>query len=1068
MVNKIVRISLILFATFFLLKVVHANTSSGSVPTGKAIVPAALRCDYRVNPLGIENMNPQFSWKINSLESDWQQAAYQIIVSTSLKNLKLKSCDVWNSGVIEEAESVCLPYEGPELKEGTRYYWKVRVWDTRGNVSSWSEPAYWEMGILNSNGWTARWISRKQDQLNMDREAIRWIWLSDQDATRVPRNTVASFKMQLDLKELPLIASMQTEARGDYELLVNGKMVDSKEKAWQAFERQDILQYLEQGENMIEVRVAAQRSASFKPGTGRPLSGRYAAFAGLLTIEKMDGEVLKFPTSSGKWMSKAESQNEWKPSKVVGELNDSIFGLDPGPLSQPAAMFRKEFTLRKKIESARLYVSAFGSYRMFLNGKRVGTDFLTPEFTNYNKRLIYQTYDVTELLSKGENAVGSLLGDGWFGSPLGWNGESDLFASHPNRLLAEIHVQYKDGTTEKILTDETWKSDRSPILKSEIYSGEFYDARLEQDGWMNIGFDDGEWAGVNVATNNYDILSAQVNTPVEITKLVKPAEIRQVGKQRWIIDMGQNLVGWVHLKVQGEVGEIVKLRFAEILQSPDTLYVDNLRGATATDSYVLKGSGEESYSPYFTFHGFRYVEVIGYPGELSDEAITAEVISSVDNPTGVVETSSSLVNKMYSLGIWGQRGNFVSVPTDCPQRDERLGYTGDGQVFWRTGTYNFDVAAFTHKWMNDVRDEQTVDGGFPNTAPAVPKSNRKNGAPGWEDAGVIVPWSSWLQYGDESIIRENWPAMVRYMDYVEGTSEEYIRPGGFLGDWLAPDPSTPNNLISTGLWGMTARMMSQMATAIGKEEEATQYNELKKRIQTAFHQTFIADDGTIGSGSQTSYSVALHTGMVPDTLKEVVTDKLVKAIESRDWHVSTGFLGTPYLLFALSDNGRADVAYRLLQNETYPSWGYMIKNGATTWWERWNSDTGSPKMNSFNHYAFGSVVEWIYRAMLGINTDPKDPGFKKIIIKPVFDSTGRITRAKGEYESVYGKIVSQWQQESEHTVRLKVEIPANTTATIIIPESMDIKGINNTHLSTLNQNSVEVGSGISEFVLTFK
>jgi Alpha-L-rhamnosidase N-terminal domain./Bacterial alpha-L-rhamnosidase. len=696
---------------------------------------------------------------------------------------------------------------------------------------------------------------------------------------------------------------------------------------------------------------------------------------------------------------------------------------------------------------------------MFINGSRVGKFILTPEFTNYNSRITYQTYDVTALLNNGSNAVGSILGDGWYGSPLGWNGEYDVFGTSPNELMAEIHITYKDGTREKILTDGSWKAYRSPVLKSEIYSGEFYDARLEQTGWNKPGFDDKSWKSATTMAVHSDLLSSQVNQPVEVRQIVKPVSIEKAGNQRWIIDMGQNLVGWARLKVKGNAGTIIKLRYAERLATKDSLYTDNLRGATATDCYVLNGKGEEVFTPHFTFHGFRYIEVTGYPGLLTKEVIVAEVINSLENLTGYIQTSNPLLNKMYSLGIWGQRGNFISVPTDCPQRDERLGYTGDGQVFWRTGTYNFDIAAFTHKWMRDVRDEQTVAGSFTNTAPAVPKSNRKNGSPGWEDAGVIVPWCSWLQYGDKSIIHENWPAMVRYMDYVAGQSKNFIRPGGYLGDWLAPDTNTPNDLIGTALWAMTANMMSQMAVAIGKENDARNYSVLKEKIKEAFQKEYIAADGKVGTGTQTCYVMALHAGLVPDSLKKQVADKLVKAIEDRNWHLSTGFLGTPYLLFALSENDRADVAYRLLLNDTYPSWGYMIKNGATTWWERWDSDKGDPSMNSYNHYAFGSVVEWIYRSIAGINTDPKAPGFKKIIISPTFDKSGKITQTKGELTTVYGIITSEWKLTSANTVELRINIPANTTAELVLPTNTTLSKVIEGELFAGKSEKQEMGSG---------
>ena len=1056
--------NVVLFIVSSLMLLCNVTILNANPISGETSYPVALKCNYRVNPIGLEDRNPFFSWQIQTSENNWLQSAYQVIVATNPKLLTEKKSDVWNSGKVQSGESVSIKYEGPDLNMQQRYYWKVRVWDKNGNFTSWSESAFWEMG-LKSNNWSAKWIVNSESEKNTQTDNIRWIWLPDQNALDVPDNTLATFQLKLELNEIPLVAAMQTVVRGDYQLFVNGNFVDSKDKSWQVFERQDILGYLKKGKNTVEIKVAAKSNASFDQTSSRPLPGNYAAVAALLRIEEKSGEEIMYPTSCGKWLSKNNNESAWKSSKIVGELNNPEFGLNPGPLSQPASLFRKEFELKKGIESARLYVTALGSYRFFVNGERVGEDVLTPEFTNYDSRIVYQTYDITELLNKGANAAGAILGDGWYGSPLGWNGEYDLWGPGPNMFLAEIHVKYKSGAVEKIITDNSWRTHRSPILKSEIYSGEYYDARLEQEGWSTFGFSDKKWSFAGVEDYNYDLITPQVNMPVRIIQTTKPKHIHKTKDDRWIIDMGQNLVGWPVLKVKGEEGTVIKMRFSEILSSADSLYVDNLRNATVSDIYVLKGDGEELYRPYFTFHGFRYMEVTGYPGQLTLEAIVAEVISSVHNPTGTIQTSDTLLNKMYDLGIWGQLGNFISVPTDCPQRDERLGYTGDGQVFWRTGTYNFDVAAFAHKWMADIGDEQTPDGGIPNTAPAVPKSNRKNGAPGWEDAVVIVPWNTWMQYGDKSIIEKNWSVMERYMDYVEKKSKDFIRPGYFLGDHLAPDFSTPGNLISTGLWGLTAGMMAQMAEATERENEAEKYSNLKGNIREAFQGKFIASDGKFGSGSQASYAIALHAGMVPDSMKQRTTEKLVEAIEKREWHVSTGFIGTPYLLFALSENGRADVAYRLLLNESYPSWGYMIKNGATTWWERWNSDSGDPSMNSFNHYAFGSVVEWIYRSLLGINTDAEGPGFKKVVINPVFDKSGKVTFAKGVYQSVYGEIVSEWNILSDSSVSLKVKIPANTTGTIQMPLGAKINTINGGKVPDQNRTMLEIGSGSYQFTI---
>ena len=679
----------------------------------------------------------------------------------------------------------------------------------------------------------------------------------------------------------------------------------------------------------------------------------------------------------------------------------------------------------------------------------------------------------------GNNVIGALLGDGWYGSGLTWVGMH--FFSPPDRFVAQLEIDYADGSHETVITDESWKTAESPILRSDIYGGEDYDARLEEAGWEKPGFDDSKWVPAVVGDAPSIALSSQIDSPAQVIATLTPKKVTPLANGAYIFDMGQNMVGWANLKVKGAAGTKVRLRFAEILNPDGTIYTANLRNADATDDYTLRGGDEETFSPHFTFHGFRYVEMTGYPGPPPLDAVRGEVVSSVSgDPAATLKTSSDLVNQMWSIGIWGQRGNFLSIPTDCPQRDERLGWMGDAGVFWRTGSYNFDIAAFSQKFIQDIVDAQTSQGAFtnvsPNTLPfgggGTEGTSAWNegmvGAPGWGDAGVIVPWTTWLQYGDQAVIEQNWDAMQRWMEFIQSRNPDFLRSKGVgpnFADWLAPDENTNKDLLATAYWSLIANQMSQMARAIGKGDDARRYDDLVQNIRAAFQKAYIKADGTVGTGTQTSYVVALYAGMAPTSLEPLLVDKLVKNIEARNWHLSTGFLGTPFLLFTLADHGHSDVAYRLLLNDTYPSWGYMLSKGATTWWERWNGDTGDPEMNSYNHYAFGSVIAWVYRYAAGIDTTPDSPGFKQIVIHPHLDS--RMPSARAEYESVYGKIVSDWKGTSGGPFSLAVTIPANTSARIFLPATAGLhvtEGGNAINAQAENGSYViRVGSGSYNF-----
>ena len=1048
--------------------------SAASLVAVASAAPVHLRCEYRENPLGIDAPAPHLSWQSDSAERNWKQTAYQVLVASSNQLLQSDQPDVWDSGKIASDESVGISYKGPALESRKRYYWKVRVWDSAGRVSDSAEQASWEMGLLRPDDWQAKWISWNNPEDSADRAGIRWVWAQGQNPLATAPSTKVKFQTSVQILQKPRQAALFIAVRGAYKAKVNGHEVGSKSR-WDAFDRRDIAGELVVGKNLIE--VDATSPPLDEGGPGKKVKTTAGGFAALIKLTNPDGSIVRFTTNRG-WNVRLANESGWHAAQTAGDLTDKRFG-DPGALPQPAAYFRRTIDIAKTVRRARLYVTALGSYRVYLNGSQVSADLLTPGFTDYRKRVLYQTYDVTNQVRPGANVIGALLGDGWYGSPLTWAGAH--FFPPPNRLLAQLELEYTDGSHDVVATDGSWTAAASPILASQIYSGESYDARFEKPEWCKPNFDDSQWRPVVIADPPKAAVTSQLDAPPHLIATLEAKSVTPSKNGAYVFDMGQNMVGWARLKVKGAAGTEVRLRFAERLNPDGTIYTENLRNADATDAYILKGGDEEIFEPHFTFHGFRYVEVTGYPGAPTLDAITGEVVSSVSSePAARLTTSSDLVNRMWEIGLWGQRGNFLSIPTDCPQRDERLGWMGDAGVFWRTGSYNFDIAAFSQKFIQDIVDAQTSHGAFTNVSPnSMPFEGGEPegswewneamvGAPGWGDAGVIIPWTTWVQYGDKAVVEKNWDAMQRWMQFIQRRNPDYVRKNGVgpnYADWLAPDPHTNKDLLATAYWALIANMMSQMAQATGKDADAKHYDEIVQNIRSAFQKAYIKNDGTVGTGTQTSYVVALYTKMAPEAMEPVLVEKLVKNIEAHNWHLSTGFLGTPFLLFTLADHGRSDVAYRLLLNDTYPSWGYMLSKGATTWWERWNGDTGDPAMNSYNHYAFGSVMAWVYRYAAGIDTTPNAPGFREIVIHPHLDS--RMQSVRAEYASVYGKIVSDWNGTPAGPFSLRVTIPANTSAKVFlpaIPGAQVTEGGNPIEMELENGSRlVRVGSGSYNF-----
>ncbi|MCX7818041.1 MAG: glycoside hydrolase family 78 protein [Kiritimatiellae bacterium] len=1000
-----------------------------------AVNARALTCEHLINPAGIGVARPRLSWVPVSDRRNDAQTAYQILVASSPERLARSEGDLWDSGRVASDRARDHRYAGVPLRSNQPCWWKVRLWDREGRAGRWSEPAEFSTGLLKSDDWIAQWIGWNASRPASSEEdfgAAQWIThaADPEPAPAAARYLARVFELPAPATSALLLVTV--DDRGA--VWLNGERVmqtPNVADAWKQARSADVARHLRAGTNMLVVEV---RNAA--PGPCGMLLRLRAALAGGGTMELVsDGEWVSTASPPANW-GKTVDFSKWAGVRVIGPHGVAPWGRieSAAPLLPPARYLRGEFLVARPLRRAMLYTTALGIHDAWLNGERVSDDWFNPGWTDYRRRVYWRAYDVTARVRSGTNVLGAVLADGWFSGYVGYGRQRDHYGLHP-RWAAQLHLEYADGSTEVVATGPHFRAAAGALLEADFLMGEVCDARREPRGWAQPGFDASGWAPVDVGAALTPRVEWHPGPPVRVVGQFRPRAWTEPAAGVWVADLGQNFAGVVRLRVRGRPGQRIQLRFAERLNPDGTIYTENLRSARATDVYICRGESLEEWTPRFTFHGFQYVEVTGLDGPPSEDLILGLALSSDTPRAGEFECSDPALNRLWLNTLWTQYANFIDIPTDCPQRDERLGWTGDAQAYIRTACMNTDVQAFFTKWLVDLIDAQRPDGQFPMVAPL--KVAGDDGGPAWADAGVICPWILWDVYGDRELLERQYESMKRFVEFCVARSTSDLRPPDkfhCFGDWLHINAETPKPVIYSAYLAISADLTARAAAALGRPEDERRYREIFERAAAAFRAAHVKPDGRVAGDTQTAYILALAAGVLTPEQRSLAARHLADRIAERDHHLSTGFVGTRDILGVLSAIGRHDLAYRLLHNDTFPSWLFTVRHGATTIWERWDGwtpDKGfqTPAMNSFAHYAFGAVYQWMVENIGGIRNEA--PGYRAILIAPVLDPW--LEWARVRYDSAAGRIVSAWRMTAGGGARFEIEVPCGVRARVLLP-----------------------------------